>query len=214
MDRENGRHDDRNFRVDRYCRHQAAGVPVTAPASLQDLLDHGAMTSLISDFAYGIDQRDWSRFRSVFTDEIWVDLSWVGVNEAMPADNWVISVSKSLAPCDATQHRMTNIDITLDGDRATLLTHMTARHMFELDGKKEFQTVGGYYHHDLVRTADGWRISKMKLVITWEEGDPNLFARAAERGPQARSDIGTQGMVWEAVDRALIENTAPNRPKP
>jgi 3-phenylpropionate/cinnamic acid dioxygenase small subunit len=169
----------------------------SAPACLQDLLDRAEIADLLNGYAYGIDQRDWSRYRSVFTDQIWVDLGWAGVNEQIPADNWVLSSVKPLGACDATQHRMTNIDIELNGDRAVLRAQMTARHVLVTDGVSEMQTVGGYYEHDVVRTAQGWRISKLRLVITWEEGDRGLFERAMARGLRTRSDVGTQGMSWE-----------------
>jgi 3-phenylpropionate/cinnamic acid dioxygenase small subunit len=170
---------------------------VSAPASLRDLLDRAAIADLLNGYAYGIDRRDWSLYRSVFTDEIWVDLAWGGVNARMPANDWVLSSSKPLGSCDATQHRMTNIDITIDGDRGVLRAQMTARHVLEMDGATEAQTVGGYYEHDVVRTEAGWRISKLRLVIMWEEGDRALFERAMARGPRPRSDVGTQGMTWE-----------------
>ena len=54
-----------------------------------------------------------------------------------------------------TQHIISNIEVDLDGDRAKV------RAMFlnpmQLPGLDEPSCCGGYYHHDLVRTPDGWK---------------------------------------------------------
>jgi hypothetical protein len=85
---------------------------------------------------------------------------------------------------------MSNHVITLSGDRATIVVHMNALHFFEGD----VQQLGGFYTHGVVRTQEGWRIASCQLIITWEQGDRALFDRAAARGPQARIDVGEQGV--------------------
>lgn len=165
---------------------------MSAAATADALSDRAEIAELINDYAYGIDLRDWRRYRAIFADPLTVDLAWSGVAETMAADAWVAMVCGNLAPFDATQHRMTNLAIALDGDRGTLRAQMTARHV--LDGRSHL--IGGYYAHDLVRTAAGWKITRLGLVISWEEGDRGLFEQAAARGPRPRADVGTQGMAY------------------
>jgi hypothetical protein len=38
------------------------------------------------------------------------------------------------------------------------------------DGTENLVEVGGYYHHDLVRTADGWRSRRMVDETVWMRG--------------------------------------------
>lgn len=167
-------------------------MPAPSPAkSLADLIDRAAITDTILTYATGVDRRDWALYRSIFTDSVAFDFStWRGIRETMRADDWVAAVRATLAPFDATQHNLTNIAVTLDGDRATALVHMVAMHVFE----GEMQQLGGYYAHGLVRADTGWKIAACTLVITWELGDRALFDRAAARGPRSRIDVGGQGM--------------------
>lgn len=156
-----------------------------APQGLQDLLDRAAITDLRHAYAHGIDRRDWALYRGIFADRVDVDFStWAGIRESFAADDWVALVKQTLAPFDATQHSFSNLFITLDGNRATCMTNMTAKHV--LDGQS--QILGGYYVDRLARTAQGWKITACQLVVTWEEGDRALFDRAAARGPRPRID--------------------------
>ncbi len=166
-----------------------------APASLADLIDRAAIADLLNGYAYGIDRRDWPLYRSIFADRLAVDLAWSGVDATMAAGEWVSTVCATLAPFDATQHRMSNIAVDLAGDTAILRCQMTARHMLVVDGAEQHHLIGGYYTHDVVRTAAGWRIARLCLTIMWEQGDRGLFALAAERGPRARVDVGMAGLI-------------------
>lgn len=160
------------------------------PADLADVLDREAIRDVKQAYAYGVDQRDWPLYRSIFTDEVDFDFyDWAQIRERIAADRWVEMVKETLAPFDATQHVFTGHFITLEGDSATCVTSMTARHQLG----DEAQSMGGYYTERFLRTAAGWKIAACRLNITWEEGDRALFERAAARGPRARSDIGMQG---------------------
>lgn len=161
----------------------------TPPAGLQDLLDRAAIMDIILSYATGVDRRDWALYRSIFTDRIEIDFStWSGMKETIAADEWVAMVHNTLACFDATQHTLTNLVITLDGDRARCVAAMTARHYLVESGIGTSQLLGGFYTDDLVRTASGWRIAACNLVITWEEGDRALFERAQALGVRPRID--------------------------
>lgn len=162
-----------------------------APRDLQELLDRAAIIDLRNCYAQAVDQRDWPLYRSIFADRVHFDFfTWAGIRDTYDADVWVGMVRDTLSPFDATQHSFCNHRVTLDGDRATCVTTMTARHVLG----EEAQTLGGYYTDELERTADGWKIVSCTLMITWEEGDRALFEKAAALGPRPRRDVGTQGM--------------------
>jgi hypothetical protein len=62
---------------------------------------------------------------------------------------------------------------------------MVAVHYFA----SEVQEPSGSYTHHLRRVGDEWQISRYRLVITWERGSCELFARAKARGPRSRIDV-------------------------
>ena len=43
-------------------------------------------------------------------------------------------------------------------------------------------TIGGYYTNELVRTPDGWKLSKITLSVTWTRGNPDVSQIALKRG--------------------------------
>jgi len=136
-----------------------------AHGKLDALLDRAAISDLIHLYATGVDQRDWPRYRRCFTDPFEVDLSsWNGAPaRSMPADVWVEGVRAGLSGFDSTQHISANHLIELDGDEARCTSYMQASHC--LDGDRA--VLGGYYDSDLRRTAEGWKIRRSRLTITW-----------------------------------------------
>jgi len=166
-----------------------------APRSMADLLDRAAVADLVYTYANAIDRRDWTAYRSIFADQIDIDFfTWAGIRERYAAAAWVAAVKDTLACFDSTQHTMSNLAISLGGDVATVVASMTARHNLVVDGRREFQILGGYYTDRMVRQADGWKIAGCALMITWEEGDRALFEKAHALGPRSRVDVGMQGV--------------------
>jgi hypothetical protein len=150
-------------------------------ATLADLIDKAAVYDVVSTYAGAMDRREWSLYRSIFTDEVDIHFPvWTGgLQERVPAERWVDLVRKALTGFDATHHMIVNRGIKLQGDRATVDSHMTARHVYAPD---EVEFLGGFYTHQLVRRKGEWKLSGVMLNITWDEGPRELFPRAYKRG--------------------------------
>ena len=72
-----------------------------------------------------------------------------------------------------TQHSLTNYQIDVQGDDAPSLCYMQARHFPPKDRPTQpVWDVGVYYDFHLKRTAEGWKISKYTLIVTWETNRP------------------------------------------
>jgi len=149
---------------------------VTGPPTPED---RAAVLDVLARFAHGIDGRDWALYRSVFTDEIDVDYESYrpGSIGRMPADAWVGRARRLFPGLDATQHVLVNAWVQADRAGLRVQTSMRADHF--LDGAR--YTLGGHYVHRLVADAAVWRISAVTLTVTWEEGDRQLLAVAAQR---------------------------------
>jgi hypothetical protein len=59
-----------------------------------------------------------------------------------------------------TYHRLTNIVIKTDGDRATARSYVHALLMATPDDSASWIEAVGHYDDGLVRTPDGWRICR------------------------------------------------------
>lgn len=128
------------------------------PAQRADRQD---VAEVLVRYASGIDQRDWDRFRTCFTDEVVADYQdiavWHGVDEI------TAFMEAAHAGMGHTMHRITNIDVVVDGDRATARSYVDAV-LLDLDGTSGFNPVG-FYDDELVRTADGWRIARRRFTM-------------------------------------------------
>lgn len=90
----------------------------------------------------------------------------------MPLGGYVEILRGSFAPWAATHHVISGHVIDLDGDHATIHAHVRAEHWLpaELaaDGPNRWLVVG-FYDNEAVRTADGWRLSRVKLTASHQE---------------------------------------------
>ena len=139
--------------------------------------DIHAITRKVYEYAYGIDTRNWELYRSIFTDEIHMDFqSWNGnPGSTMQADDWVAGCRRLFDNLDATQHSMTNPLVEVSGDTARCRMYMQAEHFLQNRlGSADF-ALGGYYDDQLIRTADGWKITAVTLNVFWSRGNRNIM---------------------------------------
>jgi len=151
---------------------------------LQQLLDRTAIVDVVNRYATGLDRRAWPLLRSIFSDEIDMEFSSVGMKPGRySADRWVRSAEVLFAGFGPTQHTLTNHAVAVEGDKAETVVYMQAEHFIVDDAPEDNRwTIGGYYTHELLRSAEGWRIHAMALHMTWQTGNRNLSGIAIERG--------------------------------
>jgi len=128
------------------------------------LHDKIAISELLTRYARGVDSRDWELWKTVFTPEAQVDYRSAG-GPAGRRDEIVGWLEASLRAVPMTQHLLSNLEIELDGDRAKV------RAMFYnpmlLPGMAEHSFCGGYHHHGLVRTSQGWKSERLVEENLW-----------------------------------------------
>lgn len=155
-------------------------------------------------FAYGIDQRDWESYRSIFVappTEIAFDYSSYHGRPptSMDADTWIAALRPLFTGLDATQHTMSNPIVEIDGRTARCRVYMQAAHFLWRDDLEaatgsadpEF-TIGGYYDDHLVHGEDDrWRIDAVRLTVWWRRGNAAIMPLASGR-PAPTSDTDEQ----------------------
>lgn len=152
--------------------------------------DRDAIVDVLSNYATGLDARDWVLWRSVFVDEVLFDLSsWHGIPpRPLETDRVVRAQARMFAELSVTQHFLTNHRIAIDGDRARALAHMRAEHWLAnpgIEGTSRY-TMFGYYDDRLVRTESGWKIEAMQLNVTRTEGNRWVMDEAQRRAKANR----------------------------
>ncbi|NJL41404.1 MAG: nuclear transport factor 2 family protein [Leptolyngbyaceae cyanobacterium SM1_4_3] len=144
---------------------------------LELMLDHAEISNVVNRFASSLDLQDWSQFRSCFMDEIEADYSDLRNEPAIriKADDFVESRRAALSSLK-TQHQLTNLNLTIETDEATCVSCVVINRFHpHYTGVNRFNT-HGYYIHTLARTLKGWKISKIKQIVFWNEGNPHLHS--------------------------------------
>jgi len=136
---------------------------------LQALHDKIEIHEQLARYARGVDTHDWELWKSVFTPDAVVDYSSAGL-PAQPRDEMAATLEAAIGALPWTQHVVTNVEVDLDGDRAKV------RAMFlnpmQLPGVDGPSACGGYYHHDFVRTDDGWKSERLVEENAWFVNPP------------------------------------------
>ncbi|OBF94508.1 SnoaL-like polyketide cyclase [Mycolicibacterium flavescens] len=137
---------------------------------IRDELD---IAALLHRYARAVDTKDWELYRSVFTDDAHIDYSSAGavVGSRDEVVDWFAANFGVIA---WSLHHITNIEADIgtgpEGDTARV------RAMFynpmQLPGMTEPSFCGGYYHHELVRTPDGWRSRRLVEENVWFTNPP------------------------------------------
>jgi 3-phenylpropionate/cinnamic acid dioxygenase small subunit len=122
--------------------------------------DRLEIAEVLLRYATGIDRRNWSLFRTVFTDDCDLDYGEIGSWQGI--DAVVEFMRQAHSAAGHTLHRMTNQVIAVDGDRAAARTYVDALIM-QRDNKSGVNGIG-YYDDEVVRTATGWRVARRRFT--------------------------------------------------
>jgi hypothetical protein len=128
-------------------------------AELCALQDRHAIEELMHRYAWMVDRREWRLMDEVFAPGATIDYTSTGgiAGEYRRTLAWL---DRALAQWPLNLHFLTNLQLTLDGDRATsrILFHAPMGRS-QPDGTQEVITNAGWYEDELVRTPQGWRIA-------------------------------------------------------
>jgi SnoaL-like domain len=136
---------------------------------IAELIDRLEIQDLLARYARGVDTKDWALWRTVFTPDAHIDYRSAG---GIEGDREAVAkwLEESLAAFPMTQHFITNIECELDGDTAKV------RAMFynpmRFPGSEALAYCGGYYHHQLIRTPEGWRSKDLLEDNAWFANAP------------------------------------------
>jgi 3-phenylpropionate/cinnamic acid dioxygenase small subunit len=128
------------------------------------LADKLEITELLYRYARGLDVGDWALWRTVFTDDAYLDYRSAG---GIDGDRETVGefLESSLSIFPVTQHYITNVECEIEGDDAV------ARAMFYnpmvFPGATSMSFCGGYYHHKLRRTNEGWKSRELIEENAW-----------------------------------------------
>ena len=127
---------------------------------MSELEDRLAVGDIIIRYADSIDQCDYDRYCTCFTDDVVVSGFTPEVITGLSAYRpWVTAARNRYG---RTQHLIGNIQVTVNGDTAQLRSYVQATHELP-DDPEHLIVLWAAYNDTLVRTAGGWKISHHEL---------------------------------------------------
>ena len=165
------------------------------PDDIQDIRDTIAtqkITAIIYRLARGLDRRDKTLLASCFHDDA-TDDHGLFKGSATDFNDWVI---EQLGNYERTQHFISNINISINGDTAGTESYFFAHHVVPgEDGKKDVIAAGRYCDKFEKRNGE-WRIVHRKALYDWSRVDETKdgwdnprMAEILTRGVQGPEDL-------------------------
>ena len=145
--------------------------------SQQELSDRFEIQDLVHYYAHLIDQKSLDDLRQVFTEDAHVDYSAFGGSVGNLEETITFlkaALTHELFP--HSQHLNANIQVELDGDRASgRVMCFNPMEMTLPDGGSQTYFLGLWYVDEYRRTADGWRISRRAEEKSWVFNVPDFM---------------------------------------
>jgi len=133
---------------------------------LAHLLDLAALRRTAELYAQGADRRDKSVWAEVLTADCVIEAPGISLR----GREQILSALDIMAKLYiATQHRVHNQTVTIDGDRASGETYSVADHLSLADGRKTLLSWAIRYQDRWRREEGVWRFERRTLVLDWTE---------------------------------------------
>jgi SnoaL-like domain len=129
--------------------------------------DRNALTDLLSTYCRSLDDADHAGLRACVTDDLHAEHGDM-IPPIDGGDAFITVVEHAPPTIQRWQHYVSNVEITVDGDTATMWAFLHAWHEVDLGDGYQLVPAGGRYEIDAVRTSTGWRIKRLVVHHTWE----------------------------------------------
>lgn len=142
------------------------------PLSVQEMSDRFEIQDVLVGYCYAVDARDFDALDRFFTADAVIDYTeMVGFKGSLTEAKAFLRASFGIVT--AAQHVVSTTRYDFDGDRCTTKT-VCYNPMTVSNGSEEDTVIFGlWYIHDLVRTADGWRIARLYEEKCYNLGIPD-----------------------------------------
>jgi hypothetical protein len=157
-----------------------------AEKEIRQLMDRQAITEVLHLYCRAVDRLDEALLASVYHPGSVDDHgSFSG-----DASTFVTrTVRRMREVYEATQHRISNVLIDLDGDVADVESYVIAVHA--LPGNR-IEVAGGRYIDRFGRREGEWKIDRRQVVVDWQasgdRGEPSPHLSAFASGVRGRTD--------------------------
>jgi hypothetical protein len=156
-------------------------------SAFENVLAKQEIGEALARYARGIDRHDAALAKSAYHSDAYDEHgpSCGNAHEVMDR------IHVALASLEASQHRITNVLIEVEGAAAFVESYFHALHIEKGTGMEEH--VFGRYADRFERREDGWKIARRKVVVDFTscrpKGEPLPLESSFIRGRRDRDDV-------------------------
>src|SRR4051794_38429716 len=172
----------------------------SSPAELAQIAyDRFEIADAMHRYAFGLDHGDADSLASAFTEDCVLDFTAAGRKlglgfSTLNGRNQVLEILiPMIGPLD-TSHTVSNVQIEVSGDTATLHCYLMSQHFMPGQGPRQgadHALLMNRYDADLVRDGQKWRMQRVMIDNVWSDGDPGVVtALATHRAAKAKAKSG------------------------
>jgi SnoaL-like domain len=145
--------------------------------------DRYEIAEALHRFAFGLDHGDADSLGSTLTEDCVLDFRPAGKKLGLDFPKLtgrqaiVDALIPLLGPLD-TSHAVSNLQIEISDDSATLYCYVMAQHFMPREGPKpgtENALLMNRYDCELTRDGQKWRFKRMVIDNAWAEGNPEIL---------------------------------------
>ena len=145
--------------------------------------DRYEIADALHRFAFGLDHGDADSLASTLTEDCVLDFRPAGKKLGLDFPKMsgrqaiLDAVLPLLGPLD-TSHTVSNLQIEISEDTATLYAYVMAQHFMPREGSRpgsENALLMNRYDCELVRDGQRWRFRRIIIDNTWAQGNPEIL---------------------------------------
>ena len=138
-------------------------------AELARLIDEGALRRSAELYAQGADRRDKALWAAIVTADCVIEAPGIRL---VGREQIVAALDIMARLYAATQHRVHNQVVSIEGDNASGETYSVAEHLSVAEGRRTLLTWAIRYQDRWRREQGQWRFASRKLLLDWTETRP------------------------------------------
>lgn len=129
------------------------------------------------------DNRNWDQVKKQFAGQVLLDYtSMAGGEPSTLTPQTIVHLWKELLPgFEQTQHTLSNFEVAIHGDEATVSHYGTAWHYLRNEDGDDVWMVVGMYNHHLLKRNELWKVDQMRFTFKFMDGNADLPRLARER---------------------------------
>jgi len=141
--------------------------------TLQEISDRMEIQDLLVRYSYAVDSRNFEDFDNVFTLDATIDYTVFGgpVGNREETKKYLTETMPMFA---SFQHMVSTSQIQIDGDTAKVKTICHNPMVMPMGEQTAVFFCGLWYIDEMVRTAEGWRITKRVEEKSYMHGMPGI----------------------------------------